>query len=311
MKNETPIERVLKLLFYLNTPFGYSMDECLIAIDISKSTFYEYLAKLRELGFCIEAEHGKYRLITDKSENEWFTKLFHISEEDAFLFAKAIDKLDISVPKAMRLKQRLLKVFDSGLFAEQLVKQTSNSICNKLIEAIKTEKQVLLCNYHSGNSQTVTNRLVEPFALSDSFNLVWCYDIEKQANRQFKVARIYDVKQMPFKWENRIYHKTTPTDVFRNTGLLDKQIEIKINLRAKNLLIEEYPLAERFVQAIYKGWYGLKCNVALYEGPCRFVLGLWNDIEIVGSNEFIAFVENEIKNLKIKKRVRINRTNTL
>lgn len=300
MKNETPIERVLKLLFYLNTPFGYSLDECLAAIDISKSTFYEYLAKLRELGFCIESEHGKYSLISDKSENEWFTKLFHISEEDAFLFAKAIDKLDVSVPKAMHLKQRLLKVFDSGLFAEQLVRQTSNCICNKLIEAIKTEKQVLLCNYHSGNSQTVANRMVEPFALSDSFNLVWCYDIEKKANRQFKVARINDVKQMPFKWENKIYHKTTPTDVFRNTGLLDKQIEIKLNLRAHNLLIEEYPLAERYAQANNNGWYSLKCNVALYEGPCRFVLGLWNDVEIVGSNEFIAFVENEIENFKIK-----------
>jgi predicted DNA-binding transcriptional regulator YafY len=162
---------------------------------------------------------------------------------------------------------------------------------------MKNEKQVLLCNYHSGNSQTFSNRLVEPFALSDSFNLVWCYDLGKHTNRQFKVARISDITTTPLVWENKIYHKTTPSDVFRNTGLLDKQIEIKLNLRAHNLLIKEYPLAERYLRLINKGWYCLKCDVSLYEGPCRFILGLWNDVEIIGSNEFIAFVENKIKKL--------------
>jgi predicted DNA-binding transcriptional regulator YafY len=297
MKNNKPIERILKLLFYLNNPFGHTLEECIDTLLISKSTFYEYREKLADVGFFIQLENGKYRFDATKSDNSWFTNLLHISDEDAYLFSKAIDKLDISVPKAQSLKNRLLKIFDNGLYAEQIARQSEKNVTAFLIDAIQNQKQVLLCGYHSGNSQTITDRLVEPFQLSDSFNLVWCYDVEKNANRQFKISRIDRVEISPMDWEFKHLHKTTPTDIFRNTGILDKQVEIMLNLRATNLLIEEYPMAEQHLKKQNDRMFLFQCNVAMYVGPCRFVLGLWDDVEIIGDSNFKNFVQQKIRKL--------------
>lgn len=295
MKNGKPIERILQLLFYLNYPFGRTLNDCKSAIFISKSTFYEYLKTLQDLGFFISNIGGKYYLDTTKSSNEWFTKLFHINEEDAYLLSKAIDGLDIAVPKANILKQNLLKVFDRELFAYQLAKQSENSVTKKLIHAIQKHKQVLLVNYYSGNSQTISNRLVEPFKISDSFNMVWCYDVEKQSNRQFKISRISAIKETSFDWEYKPLHKSMPTDIFRNTGELKYTIEIKLNIRSYNLLVEEYPLAERCLKKTGNDTFLLKCKVAKMEGPARFVLGLWDNIQVKGDQEFKNFIYKKIK----------------
>ncbi len=304
MKADKPLERVFKLLFYLNTPFGRCKDECLAVLGVSESTFYDYRDKLRGLGFCIVSEGGVYRLDAEASENKWFTSLFHIGEEDAYLIAKAIDRLEVSTPRAQALKNKLLQVFDSSLMAEQLAKQNEDSVRCQLLQAIKERKQVLLCDYHSGKSQTVSDRLVEPFQLDDSFNLLWCYDIEKQANRQFKVSRIGRVEVAAIPREYQKKHQSQPTDIFRNTGVLDKGLSLKLNIRAYNLLIEEYPLAEREVQKQDDGTFLLLCKVAKYEGPARFVLGLWEDVELAGDEGFKDFLAEKMQHFSTFRKTR-------
>lgn len=293
--SDKPLTKVLKLLFYLNYPFGRTLDECLEAISIKRSTFYEYLKTLKALGFAIENTGGRYQLNIAQTHNEWFTKLFHISDEEAYILSKAIDRLDVSVPRVNNLKQKLIKVFDRELFTYQLSKQSGDNVLNKLISAINNKKQVLLINYHSGNSQTISNRLVEPFKISDSLNLIWCYDIEKQGNRQFKISRISDIKPTPFNWEHKALHDYMPTDIFRNTGPLNHTVNIKLNLRACNLLLEEYPLSERCIETINAQTFILTCKVAKFEGPARFILGLWEDTEVLGDEAFKAFINKKIK----------------
>lgn len=92
--------------------------------------------------------------------------------------------------------------------------------------------------------------MVEPFEFRDDFNLVWAFDSLLKQNRQFKVCRIEDVKETLIPWENERFHHSKPVDVFRNTGDLNKQIELRMNLKARNLLIEEYPLSERYLERL-------------------------------------------------------------
>ena len=59
---------------------------------------------------------------------------------------------------------------------------------------------------------------------------------------------------------------------------------------AKNLLLEEYPLAAKDITR--KGTYWiLETGVYDYAGVCRFYCGLADDIEIVGSPELEAYVQ--------------------
>jgi hypothetical protein len=135
---------------------------------------------------------------------------------------------------------------------------------------------------------------VEPFEFKDDFNLVWAYDTELKKNRQFKICRMEDMTETPFHWEYEYSHRSMPVDVFRNTGELNKQVEFELNLRARNLLTEEYPLAEKYVKEVASSRFQFKALVAKYEGPGRFVLGIAEDISLIGDEGFREFVKEKI-----------------
>lgn len=155
-------------------------------------------------------------------------------------------------------------------------------------------KQILLINYASGKSQTVKNRLVEPCEFKDDFNLVLAFDTAIKQNRQFKICRIEGIRESPLPCEYERKHRSKPVDLFRNTGDLNKKIECSLSLRARNLLIEEYPLAERFLSPAGKNKFVLNAPVAKYEGPARFVMGLPEDVQVSGDEGFSEYFENKI-----------------
>ena len=72
-----------------------------------------------------------------------------------------------------------------------------------------------------------------------------------------------------------------------------------MNLKARNLLIEEYPLSERHLERIENNQYRLTLQVAKYEGPGRFVMGLIDDIQIVGDDGFRNYLRTKINNIRI------------
>lgn len=59
---------------------------------------------------------------------------------------------------------------------------------------------------------------------------------------------------------------------------------------AHNLLIEEYPLAEKDLSQSEDGRWELNTDVANYAGVARFVVGLMDDIEIVDSPELEEYI---------------------
>lgn len=124
--------------------------------------------------------------------------------------------------------------------------------------------------------------MVEPFGFKDDFNLVWAFDTGLKKNRQFKICRIQNIAETLIDWQFAQHHQSLPVDVFRNTGVLKKQVEFGLNLRAHNLLKEKFPLAEKYISAVGSNQFAFNAPVAKYEGPARFVLGIAEDVQLVG-----------------------------
>jgi len=61
------------------------------------------------------------------------------------------------------------------------------------------------------------------------------------------------------------------------TGPLNERLALQLNTRAKSLLREEYPLAEKYLSR--KG--GLRTVIHSLEGAGRFVIGLAADVKIL------------------------------
>ena len=70
---------------------------------------------------------------------------------------------------------------------------------------------------------------------------------------------------------------------------------------AANLLIEEFPLAEKYMQKVDDSHWIFSINVCRYEGVARFILGLYEDIEIIDSPGLEKFLEEKVK--KISKKI--------
>lgn len=73
------------------------------------------------------------------------------------------------------------------------------------------------------------------------------------------------------------------------SGKTAKPIKLRLGLRAKNLLLEEYPLAAKDITRKGAYWI-LETGVCDFAGVCRFYLGLADDIEIQDSPELEAYV---------------------
>ena len=77
-------------------------------------------------------------------------------------------------------------------------------------------------------------------------------------------------------------------------------IQLRMGTLAHNLMLEEYPLSSNhFTQEDDKHWL-LTIDVCSYAGIGRFVLGLFEDIEVLGSPEFIKYLQEKIKGYQIK-----------
>ena len=153
-----------------------------------------------------------------------------------------------------------------------------------LSEAIRNKQTVRLLNYESANNDTVSDRVVEPFAFSTNLIDVWAYDLHDLHNKVFKIVRIGSVESMDEDWEFEGSHRRQSTDVFRMSGKSAKTVKLRLSIRAKNILIEEYPLAARDIRK-ENGYWILETGVYDYAGVCRFYLGLADKIEILDTED--------------------------
>ena len=68
---------------------------------------------------------------------------------------------------------------------------------------------------------------------------------------------------------------------------------LELSLRAKNLLAEEFPLAESGIKEENGKWY-YHGMVGLLEGVGRFCIGLDGDIKVVDSQELKQYIQGFI-----------------
>ena len=74
-------------------------------------------------------------------------------------------------------------------------------------------------------------------------------------------------------------------------------------MAAANLLTEEFPLAEKYMEKIDDSHWMFSADVCRYEGVGRFVLGLYEDIEIIDSPGLESFLKGKMK--KIAEKIKV------
>ena len=105
----------------------------------------------------------------------------------------------------------------------------------------------------------------------------------------FKISRINQVEVSLTDWQYEEKHEKIETDCFRMTGKEDIPVTLKMTLKAKNLLIEEYPLSSKYIFFDGEHWW-FKGSVKDPAGVGRFVIGLADQVEVVSSQILIEYL---------------------
>lgn len=288
--DQPKLERMLRLMKLLTDNTTYDVDQLAERLRMSRRTVYRYIDTFREAGFVVKKSGSCIRLDKESPHFKEISQLVHFTEEEAFILRRAIESIDDTNLLKQNLKRKLCSVYDNKVLADTVIRGKNAPNIRALIEAIESHTQVILGGYRSAHSGAVRDRHVEPFAFTTNYVQVWCYDTEEGICKLFKTARIGRVINTETPWQHTANHHEGFIDLFRMNGEQRHRIRLILGLRAYNLLVEEYPLAERDLRPYDDGHWMLDTEIAGFEGVGRFVVGLLDDIRIVDSPDLTQYL---------------------
>jgi len=288
--DQTKIVKLLRLMKLLTGNVSRTIDQLAVEMGIAPRTVYRYIDDIREAGFVVNKLYGNVfamgKLARSLSD---FNKLIYFTEEEAYITAKLIEGIDNNNVLKRDLQRKLASVYDSTSIANYIDNNANAANVEALADAIKRKKQVVLKQYESAHSNEARDRLVEPIEFTTNMIDIWAYDVDKGENRMFKVMRIHDVDVTDTDWAFEVDHKVPKPDIFRMTGPLEERVVLQLETRAKSLLLEEYPLAEKDLKREGGKWL-LKTTLHSLEGAGRFVIGLAADIRIIEGDNLRNYI---------------------
>lgn len=289
------VERVLRLMRLMTGSAHLTVEELAKALDTSCRSIYRYIDTFKTLGFTVEKVRGNvYRLVKMPAQFKDLSKLLYFSDEEGKLLCNLIENLDSTNALKASLHDKLATIYDLTSINEFSGSKSNAATIQSLRDAMDDKKKVVLKNYASSNSGQIRDRLVEPFGFTNNHLDVWAYDLEKKQNKIFKIPRIGKVDILSEGWSCEEQHKRGLIDAFRMCADHQTPVRLEMTLRAKNLLVEEFPLAEPDVHQEGDKWI-FDGPVSAMEGVGRFCIGLARDVRVLESDELKQYIKEYVK----------------
>jgi proteasome accessory factor C len=287
---QAKIMRVLELIAVLKSSH-WTVGQLAARFDTTKRTIYRYIHLLEAVNFIVEKDfHDKYFIFTSEQETNG---QFNI--EETHLLSQLIQSGLRTNPLKASLLKKLSLNSELDDFPNIIIKVRTAKMVETFSQAIKEKVQVILKSYHSANSNDVRDRLVEPIAFGDDYQTILALDVADKKCKQFKLDRIGDIFLHTETFQFEKYHQKNTTDMFGMTGDLTTMVTLKLKMRAYLLLREEFPMAIPFIEKLEDNMYQFHGPVKNFEGVTRFVMGLLDEVSVLGPTEIVTFIQQKFK----------------
>lgn len=295
------LERELNLLLLLTENHNYTVEDICDRLDLSRRNLYYYLEFFRLAGFVVEHQKPYYRIRKDSPFFRKLDEIVHFTEDEAITLRQILDQTGDDSVQVQRIRQKLNRLYDMKILDSVELKQQLAHNVSTLYEAIKLKRMVRIVGYSSPHSNTVSDRIVEPFLFMNANREVRCYELASGMNKTFKLQRMQNVELLDVNWENGSRHRQLFTDVFMFSSEQQWTVSLLMGRLATSVLREEYPLAERYIEPFDETQWHAVLPVSSFIGVGRFVLGLFEDIEVEGCDEFKDYLTQKINKLNTRK----------
>lgn len=291
LMEQTKIVKLLRLMKLMTGNTTLSIEDLAAKMGTTTRTVYRYIDTMRDAGLVVNKLYGNvYQMGKMSTGFPNLAKFIYFTEEEAYILNNMIENLSVTNTLKKDLKRKLYSVYDCTSIANYTERCNNAPNIEALVSAKDLKRQVVLRNYSSGHSNVTRDRIVEPFDFTSEMIDVWAWDVEAGQNRVFKVARIDEVEILPDQWQHESDHSRLQVDVFRMSGENAIPVKLQLNNRAKALLVEEYPMADKDLKRDGKDWI-LDTTVTCLEGVGRFVIGLAADIKIIEGEQLRKYIQ--------------------
>lgn len=282
-------------MLMLSSNVDYTTSELADILEITERSAFRYLRSFKDSGFIIQKRSGNiHKLLQMPVRQIKLSDLIHITPEEAHILHSLLISISGDSQIHINLERKLSALFDATSITEIIGKNCVAENLMRLKEAINSKTQVILKDYESGHTKTVSDRLVEPYGFSTNYCDVYAYEVSTGMNKIFRLSRIGCTLPYHSDWEYEDRHEMIEPDCFRMNGKRSIQVILKMTLKAKTLLVEEYPLSTRDITFKEGAWW-LNTTVKDLAGVGRFVIGLADQIEVVDSPELQQYLHKFIK----------------
>ena len=238
MNEQQRLLRLLKLISLLSSPLRRSAKQYADLLEVNKTTVYRYFQTIEEAGYTIHVDEEKRHYLDRTTVRRQHPDLY-FNEEEAQVLGDLVRSYDSPLQQDLLNKiythSNLPEIANSLADAQQSVRYRT------LKEAIDEEKQVVLQQYVSVNSQEVRDRRVEPVGFLHRDVILEAFDVEKQAMRHFRLERIGEVKRSNTSFQHRSQHQNRATDPFRVADLEPVAVTLLMTPTAAQQMKELYP----------------------------------------------------------------------
>ena len=289
------LERELDLLLLLTENRHHDVETLCQRLSISRRMFYYYLESFRDWGFIVEKQGKCYSI---DRESPYLKRLFetiNFTEEEALTLLSILNKVGEENALAQRIRYKLNRFYDFHILDNPALRERVAHCVSVLYDAIKRKRVVKIMGYASPHSDTVSDRVVEPFLLLNDNNDVRCHELSSGQNKTFKLSRMRDVIMLDLSWSHEARHKQVFTDIFMFSGEERFPVAVRLDRLAYQVFVEEYPRATHAVTPEDSAHYVLRTEVVSYRGIGRFVLGLYDHVEVLGDEGFQAYVRETLR----------------
>lgn len=286
---------------WLDVIRAISGDKILSAPDIAKilgtslRNAYYVVKALSAYGFFVNHNKLGYNLDAASPFFRDINESVSLNVDQAFFLYRMLIGKDMDNPMAAKIMLKFKRFYHFDVLGGS--EKNYGPYTNYLLlqKAIKDCKCVVLHNYASSNSLTVRDRLVEPFMFLGEDTDVRAYEVESGRNKTFKISRISIVEILDKEWENVNKHRNAFTDMFMYSGEVRHHVLLRLDVSSYNCMQEECPHSIFSLRPDDDTHWLFEADVANYEGIARFIMGLFDHIEVLEDDCLKKYLSDKIK----------------
>ena len=249
-------------------------------LGTSTRNAYYVLKALVEYGFIVNHQYGGYNIDADSPFFQNIREAVNFNADQVNYLYRLLLRQNTEDPMVGGILAKFQRYYHLYLRPKDKKSFEPYKNFQLLKRAIEQHKSVILHDYASSNSLSVKDRYVEPFMFLGDGADIRAYEPSSEKNKTYK-------------------HKDAFTDMFLYSGEVRHHIRLLFDVSAYNFMKEEYPHAEKYLYQYddQTHWF-FDTDIANYEGIGRFILGLYDHIEVLEDAGLKAYLKEKIRRMR-------------